>query len=403
MVMQEGRRAPGGRGGLRRAGSACGARASPRARAPGVGEERRRGRLRGLLHLTHGDRRRAGGGHAGSARVAASSPRGSWRRPCEEPPRRAPPRRSGVRAKASRLVIVRWGLESYPDLLAELGIQAPLVDHDTALGPPRPPGGRSLLRRAAACSAGNGRGGDPGGARGRRAGRARGGSAIDTAKAVSVATGLPLVSIPTTYSGAEWTRASACATRSAASRSAEAAPGRSASSTTRSSPGGLSEGECGGTALNALAHCAEALYVAGRNPESDAEALARRDSSPLASSRARRRKRPRRPAASPRGRHARGRGLAGAGLALGHAMAQALGGRYGISHGALNAVCLPCASLQRTRRRGRDRALRRSDRSRECSLASRRACRVGWFERLRTWVFPSGWISSPRRRPSGPA
>ena len=34
-----------------------------------------------------------------------------------------------------------------------------------------------------------------------------------------------------------------------------------------------------------------------------------------------------------------GAALAGAGLGLGHAMAQALGGRYGISHGAANAVC----------------------------------------------------------------
>ena len=32
-----------------------------------------------------------------------------------------------------------------------------------------------------------------------------GGSAIDTAKAVSAETSLPVVSIPTTYSGAEWT------------------------------------------------------------------------------------------------------------------------------------------------------------------------------------------------------
>src|SRR5207237_450345 len=32
-----------------------------------------------------------------------------------------------------------------------------------------------------------------------------GGSAIDLAKAVSVETGLPVVSVPTTYSGAEWT------------------------------------------------------------------------------------------------------------------------------------------------------------------------------------------------------
>jgi glycerol dehydrogenase-like iron-containing ADH family enzyme len=33
-----------------------------------------------------------------------------------------------------------------------------------------------------------------------------GGSAIDTAKAVSSETGLPIVSIPTTYSGAEWSQ-----------------------------------------------------------------------------------------------------------------------------------------------------------------------------------------------------
>jgi alcohol dehydrogenase class IV len=38
-----------------------------------------------------------------------------------------------------------------------------------------------------------------------------------------------------------------------------------------------------------------------------------------------------------------GAALAGAGLGLGHAMAQALGGRYGIAHGAANAVCLPAA------------------------------------------------------------
>jgi alcohol dehydrogenase class IV len=38
-----------------------------------------------------------------------------------------------------------------------------------------------------------------------------------------------------------------------------------------------------------------------------------------------------------------GAALAGAGLALGHAMAQALGGRYGLPHGAMNALCLPAA------------------------------------------------------------
>jgi alcohol dehydrogenase class IV len=38
-----------------------------------------------------------------------------------------------------------------------------------------------------------------------------------------------------------------------------------------------------------------------------------------------------------------GSALGSAGLALGHAMAQALGGRYGIAHGAANALCLPPA------------------------------------------------------------
>jgi alcohol dehydrogenase class IV len=35
-----------------------------------------------------------------------------------------------------------------------------------------------------------------------------------------------------------------------------------------------------------------------------------------------------------------GMALAERGLFLGHAMAQALGGRYGVSHGAMNAICL---------------------------------------------------------------
>ena len=38
-----------------------------------------------------------------------------------------------------------------------------------------------------------------------------------------------------------------------------------------------------------------------------------------------------------------GEALALAGLGLAHAMAQALGGTYGLSHGAMNALCLPPA------------------------------------------------------------
>jgi alcohol dehydrogenase class IV len=44
-----------------------------------------------------------------------------------------------------------------------------------------------------------------------------------------------------------------------------------------------------------------------------------------------------------RGAAAAGEALGLAGLGLGHAMAQALGGRYGLPHGAMNALALPPA------------------------------------------------------------
>src|ERR671935_93826 len=100
-----------------------------------------------------------------------------------------------------------------------------------------------------------------------------GGSAIDLGKAVSAATGLPLVSVPTTYAGAEWTPYFGIRD-----------PGR------RMHGGGSGARLAGvvyeprltlhlprpvtvGTAMNALAHCAEALYVQGHNEEADAHAL----------------------------------------------------------------------------------------------------------------------------------
>src|SRR5207302_3379502 len=100
--------------------------------------------------------------------------------------------------------------------------------------------------------------------------------------------------------------------------------------------------ETAGTAMNALAHCAEALYVRGHNERADTEALAGAEliSQWLP-----------RVLSDPRDVEARtrllegamhaGAALGGSGLALGHAMAQALGGRYGLPHGAMNALCLP--------------------------------------------------------------
>jgi alcohol dehydrogenase class IV len=97
-----------------------------------------------------------------------------------------------------------------------------------------------------------------------------------------------------------------------------------------------------GTAMNALAHCAEALYVEGHNPAADEHALtgARLIAEWLP-----------RVVASAADRQGRtellrgachgGAALAGSMLALAHAMAQAVGGRYGLPHGTLNGICLP--------------------------------------------------------------
>ena len=85
-----------------------------------------------------------------------------------------------------------------------------------------------------------------------------------------------------------------------------------------------------------------------------------------------------------------GAALAGAGLGLGHAMAQALGGRYGISHGAANAVCLPPAlRFNRAGGRRRGRPLRRGDRQPDDAAGkAEELARLAGFERLRDLGVP---------------
>ena len=137
--------------------------------------------------------------------------------------------------------------------------------------------------------------------------------------------------------------------------------------------------------MNALAHCAEALYA---GPCEDAAVGAQLIATAL-------------PQVAENGdnlvertrllegaMHA-GMALAERGLFLAHALAQALGGRFGVSHGAMNALCLPpalrfnepvvpyaIASLARAL--GADDAPRRVE-----ELA-----RLGGFERLRDFGVP---------------
>jgi maleylacetate reductase len=233
-------------------------------------------------------------------------------------------------------VIVRWSLAELPAVLAELGADRPLLVASprwAALDVPRAavwsevpshrievaPGTDALLAVG-------------------------GGSAIDTAKAASAATGLPVVSVPTTYSGAEWT--SGFGVRTPERRMVGGGGGARLAAIvyevglTLDLPLAASVG----TAMNALAHCAEALYVIGRSDASDERALL--GAGLIANALPRVVEGPREVGARAdllRGAAAAGEALALAGLGLAHAMAQALGGAYGLAHGAMNALCLPPA------------------------------------------------------------
>jgi maleylacetate reductase len=171
-----------------------------------------------------------------------------------------------------------------------------------------------------------------------------GGSAIDLGKAISARAEIPLVSIPTTYSGAEWTTYYGIREPS---RRAIGSGGGARPHAIVYEPEltlELPPETTVGTAMNALAHCAEALYVQGHNEAADEHALAGArligewlpvvvDEPHDLDART----------SLLRGACHAGQALGSSMLALAHAMAQAVGGRYGLPHGTLNGICLPPA------------------------------------------------------------
>jgi maleylacetate reductase len=236
-------------------------------------------------------------------------------------------------------VIVRWGLGELEGVLADIGAGRPFLVASPRWEAPVDVAAewREVPSHRIADAVAAARGADSVLAVG-------GGSAIDLGKAISAETGLPLVSVPTTYSGAEWTPGFGIRDPDRRMRGGGSGAKLAAIVYEPELTLGLPRAETVGTSMNALDHAAEALYVKGRNEEGDREALAgaRLIGEWLP-----------RVVESPGDRDARrgllegamhaGAALASAGLGLAHAMAQALGGRFGLPHGAMNAITLPPA------------------------------------------------------------
>jgi maleylacetate reductase len=282
-------------------------------------------------------------------------------------------------------VIVRWGLEELPGVLAELGIERPFLVASPRWSPPVEVAGSwtevpsDRIQDAASAAS------DADGIL-----ALGGGSAIDLAKAISAETGLPLVSVPTTYSGAEWTPSFGIRDPGKLMKGGGSGANLAGIVYEPKLTLDLPIAETVGTSLNALAHAAEALYVKGRNDEGDREALA---GAALISDWL--------PKVVEDGHDAEARqkllegamhagaALAAAGLGLGHAMAQALGGRYGLPHGAMNAIVLP-AALRFNEPVAGDEIARLGDAMGTDDPVGRveELARLGGYERLRAFGVP---------------
>ena len=168
-----------------------------------------------------------------------------------------------------------------------------------------------------------------------------GGSSIGLGKVVAVEMGIPLIAIPTTYSGSEMTPVYGITGEQKVTRRDLRALPKAAiydPALTIDLPGGVTAT----SGLNALAHCMEAIVGQGATPPSvlvareaasilpDALRACVRDGSDLQAR-----------SLAQYGGFLAGRALALAGTGLQHRLAHILGGRFGIVHAEVHAVLLP--------------------------------------------------------------
>jgi maleylacetate reductase len=283
-------------------------------------------------------------------------------------------------------VIVRWGLAELPGLLDELGVERALLVTSERFGDldlpvavrftgVRPHSPIDVVE--AATDAARGADGVVG---------LGGGSAIDTAKAVAAATRLPLIAVPTTYAGAEWTPYFGMRDEARRAKTGGSGAGTSAIVYEPALTLDLPREETVGTAMNALAHCAEALY---EGLCADATTGARLISRHLPEVVELPRDVAARTGLLEGAMHA-GRALADRGLFLAHAMAQALGGRYGLAHGAMNALCLaPALRFNELAVPGAIAAFGEALGTDDPARHVERLARLGGFERLRDSGVPA--------------
>ena len=234
------------------------------------------------------------------------------------------------RTAAARRVIVRWGLEGLDSLLGGGRDRAERTPrHEHALRRPRASGGDRFtgVRRHApldVVEAAREAAAEADGLVG-----VGGGSAIDTAKAVSAGTGLPLVAVPTTYAGSEWTSYFGMRDETRRAKTGGGGAQHRRDRLRAGTHAGLAArrvGRDGHERARTLRGGAVRRAVRGRDPRRLADRARIADG---------RRRRPRRRGTDAllEGAMHAGRALAERGLFLAHAMAQALGGRYAASHG----------------------------------------------------------------------